>query len=109
METPEWLTRLVLKLEKSESKEDYEHCAYFRDLINAIKTEDIDKYIPLVFDVKEMTKIGFFKKGMTNAQIAERVRVFFDFESVFDYSKQPPIYAHISEDKNNDRPFVEEF
>jgi len=108
MTKQEFFERCHDKMAKMESQEDYEGCAELRNLIRAIKNEDIKSYIKICFDIKTMKKVGFFKPKMTYEEMAERVRVFFGFDSVFEYSFMDPINVHLSHIDRNDQPFIEE-
>lgn len=66
--------------------DEFEVCAEISDLINAIETKNVKKFIQLCFDVPTMKKVGFFKKGSTYEEMAERVRYHFSYENVFEYA-----------------------
>lgn len=82
----EYLIQCRATLQKLEDLELYERCHELLLLIRAIEAMDTETYIKMVFDVKGLTKEGFFEKGMTYAQMEERIKKFFGIESVFEYS-----------------------
>ncbi len=81
-----FLDECRLTLQKLEDLELYERCHELLLLIKAIEAGDTETYIKMVFDVKGLTKEGFFEKGMTYAQMEKRITKFFGIESVFEYS-----------------------
>ena len=76
-------------LKQFENLEEYEDCAELFEFINVLKTRNKERYIELSFDLKELTKIGFFGK---NAKVPkpleaeERIKKYFGLKEIFDYS-----------------------
>jgi hypothetical protein len=82
----EYISEYENNLKKFENLEQYEYCKELYDFINCLKEKDVKTYMDFSFDIKGLTKAGFLKKGFTQDQIEERIKTFFDIESIFDYS-----------------------
>lgn len=75
--------------------EDYEECAYYRDLIASVEQRDETAYVKLAFDLKGLKKGGFLKS--TNPEYAiKRICHFFSFDSIFEYGMIDLYPCHIS-------------
>lgn len=93
MTLAEYIDQLKGVLVKLEAKQEFEICADIRELINAMETGNICKYIELQFDKKELIKCGFFKKGWTCVEMEDRIKTFFGYESVFEFSVREDMWC----------------
>ncbi len=82
-----YLSSLDKKIAKHENLEHYEECAHVLAIKKSILQKDTNSFISLCFDIKTLTKVGFFKKGMTEEEMANRICVFFDLSNVFEYGE----------------------
>lgn len=69
-----------------EDKEMYEACIKYEEMIDSIKTKNVEKYIRLMFDVEGLIQEGFLDKEDTITDIENRIKKFFNLESIFHYS-----------------------
>lgn len=69
-----------------EDKEMYEACIKYEEMIDSIKTKNVEKYIRLMFDVEGLIQEGFLDKKDTITDIENRIKKFFNLESIFHYS-----------------------
>ena len=86
MTVNEYIDQLKGTIAKIAQENDFEVCSEAQELVRILEAKDTAAYIKFCFDIKTMTKVGFFKKGMTAFDMAERVCVFFGFDNVFQYS-----------------------
>lgn len=69
-----------------EKYEDYEMCAYYRDLVKSINEKDEVAFVKLAFDLKGLKNSGFLK-SLDPSDAIQRICVFFSFKSIFDYAE----------------------
>ena len=81
-----YLDVLSSQIKMLEDKEMYEACAKYKNLMDSIKTKDVEKYIHLMFDVEGLTREGFLKEKDSITNIENRILKFFDLENIFHYS-----------------------
>lgn len=81
-----YLDVLSSQIKMLEDNEMYEACAKYKNLMDSIKTKDVEKYIHLMFDVEGLTREGFLKEKDSITNIENRILKFFDLENIFHYS-----------------------
>lgn len=86
MTLDEYLVQLKGTQAKLTEQEEYEVCAEITELIEAIETKNLKKFMQLNFDIAGMKKVGFFEKKSTYEQMAERVVHHFSLNNIFDYA-----------------------
>ncbi len=98
----EYLIQLKEVLAILESKQEFEMCIEIRNLFTAIETKNVKLFIDTKFDIKIMRKAKFFSKTDTYDQMAERVKIFFGLDSIFEYANHGegmwcPYYRYANE------------
>jgi hypothetical protein len=86
MKLDDYIYLCEINIKKLEKFENYEQCQYLLDLVNAIKTKNVKKYIKLSFDIKGLIELGFLKKGASLKEIEKRINTFFGINEIFEYS-----------------------
>lgn len=86
MTLDEYIIQLKGTCDKLIAQEEFELCGEVRDLIESIEKKDLQRFIEIMIPVKELTEIGFLDKGDTVKQIAEKVRVYYGLDCIYDYA-----------------------
>lgn len=96
-------------LSQLEKEQQFEECAALRDFIREVEEKNVEGFVKRMFDIRELTNVGFFTDGFSFEQMAEKIVKFFGIESIFHYlliNQAPGTSIHISYINPAGKPFL---